>query len=73
MRIIVDAMGSDDNPGPDVAGAVQAAQEFGDTIILVGDQSKIEAELASQKTAGLSLEIVHADEAVTMKISHPRL
>ena len=43
MKIVVDAMGSDDHPGPDVAGAVQAAREFGDHIILVGDQAKIEA------------------------------
>lgn len=67
MRIVVDAMGSDDHPGPDVAGAVQAAREFGDTIILVGDQARIEAELTEQNTAGLSLEIVHAAEAVNME------
>lgn len=67
MRIVVDAMGSDDHPGPDVAGAVQAAIEFGDTLILVGDKAKIEAELANQTTAGLSLEIVHAGQAVTME------
>ena len=67
MRIVVDAMGSDDHPGPDVDGAVQAAREFGDTIILVGDKATIEAELANQNTAGLSLEIVHADDAITME------
>ncbi len=66
MRIVVDAMGSDDHPTPDVTGAVWAAREFGDTIILVGDKTKIEAELANQKTAGLSLEIVHASQAITM-------
>lgn len=67
MKIVVDAMGSDDHPAPDVAGAVQAAREFGDTIILVGDKAKIEAELANQNTAGLSLEIVHANDAITME------
>ena len=60
-------MGSDDHPGPDVAGAVQAAREFGDHIILVGDQAKIEAELASQNTSGLALEVVHASQAVSME------
>ena len=44
MRIVVDAMGSDGHPGPDVAAAVMAARQFGDTIILVGDKAKIEAE-----------------------------
>ena len=67
MRIVVDAMGSDDHPGPDVAGAVQAAREFGDTIILVGDKSKIEAELATQDTTGLALDVVPASDAVTME------
>ena len=67
MRIVVDAMGSDDHPGPDVTGAVTAAREFGDTIILVGDKSKIEAELANKNTSELSLEVVHAGDVITMK------
>ncbi|MEJ2749376.1 MAG: phosphate acyltransferase PlsX [Anaerolineae bacterium] len=66
MRIVVDAMGSDNNPGPDVAGAVLAAREFGDTMILVGDQSQIEAELAQQDTAGLSIEVKHASQQIVM-------
>jgi glycerol-3-phosphate acyltransferase PlsX len=67
MRIAVDAMGSDENPAPDVAGSVLAAQEWGDTILLVGDQAKIEAELARHDTTGLSLEIVPASQAITME------
>jgi glycerol-3-phosphate acyltransferase PlsX len=67
MRIVVDAMGSDDHPAPDVAGAVWAAREFGDTIILVGDKAKIEAELAGQNSAGLSLEVVHASQSISME------
>ncbi len=66
MRIVVDAMGSDHHPAPDVAGAVMAAREFGETIILVGDKAQIEAALAEQETAGLSLEIVAASQAVAM-------
>jgi len=62
----VDAMGSDGHPGPDVAGAVMAAREFGDTIILVGDQARIEAELAGQDVTKLSLEVRHAAQAVNM-------
>ncbi len=66
MRIVVDAMGSDNHPGPDVAGAVMAAREFGETLILVGDAPRIEAELAKQQTAGLSIEVRHASQQVTM-------
>lgn len=69
MRIVVDAMGSDTNPRPDVAGSVMAARKFGDTIILVGDKARVEAELAAHDTAGLSIEVVHAAEAIGMKDS----
>lgn len=69
MRIAVDAMGSDEHPGPDVAGAVLAAREFDDTIILVGDRQRIQSELARQETNGLDLEIRHASEMIGMKDS----
>jgi len=62
-------MGSDDHPAPDVAGAVMAARKFGDTLILVGDRARVEAELAAHDTAGLTLEIVHATEVIGMKDS----
>lgn len=35
MKIVLDAMGSDEYPVPDVAGAVLAAREFGEDIVLV--------------------------------------
>ena len=66
MRIVVDAMGSDDHPGPDVAGGVMAAREFGDEIILVGDQARIEAELVKHETAGLAITVRHAGEVILM-------
>jgi glycerol-3-phosphate acyltransferase PlsX len=66
MRIVVDAMGSDNHPEPDVTGAVLAAREFGDTMILVGDQAQIEAELAKLITSGLAIEIRHASQKITM-------
>lgn len=66
MRIVVDAMGSDHYPEPDVAGAVMAAREAGDQIILVGDESRIQAELAKYDTSGLKLQIRHASQVVAM-------
>jgi phosphate acyltransferase len=66
MRIVVDAMGSDNNPEPDVAGAVMAARKLEDTIILVGNKAAINSELAKHDTQGLSLEVVHADQAINM-------
>lgn len=67
MRIVVDAMGSDDHPAPDVAGAVLAAQEYGDTIVLVGDEAAVKRELAHHTTSGLKLEVVHASDVITME------
>jgi glycerol-3-phosphate acyltransferase PlsX len=66
MRIALDVMGSDNFPTPDIEGALDAAREYGETIILVGDEQCIEAELAKHNTAGLSLEVVHAPEHITM-------
>jgi len=59
-------MGSDDYPIPDVTGAVLAAQEWGDEIILVGREEAIRQQLARHDTAGLKLEIVHAPEVIEM-------
>ncbi len=66
MRIVVDAMGSDSHPVPDVAGAVLAAREFGTEIILVGDETRIKAELEKKDIGGLSIEIQHASQVIEM-------
>jgi glycerol-3-phosphate acyltransferase PlsX len=70
MRIVVDAMGSDNCPDPDVEGAVQAARDSDDTIVLVGDEAAIRSALAKHATTGLNIEVVHAPQAVTMD-DHP--
>jgi glycerol-3-phosphate acyltransferase PlsX len=64
--IVVDAMGSDNYPGPDVEGAIMAAREYGVNIILTGDASQIQPILDSNKAAGLPIRIIHAPEMLTM-------
>ena len=66
MRIVVDAMGSDNSPIPDIAGAVLAAKEFGDTIILAGQQDQIKKQLNTQNVSNLKLEVIHADDIIEM-------
>jgi len=66
VRIVVDAMGSDNFPKPDVEGAVQAAREYGVEIILVGDEAVIKPVLSTQNVEGLSIRIVNAPEMLTM-------
>lgn len=66
MRIVLDAMGTDDRPHPDVAGAVLAARTYGDTIVLVGRERPIREALAQHHTEGLSIEVVAAEEEILM-------
>jgi glycerol-3-phosphate acyltransferase PlsX len=67
MRIVLDAMGSDKFPEPDVAGAVMAAREYGVDVVLVGDEQVIRPALAAHGAAGLPVTIVHAPEMLTME------
>jgi phosphate acyltransferase len=67
MKIAVDAMGGDNAPHAVVAGAVQAAKEFGVGIILVGIEQVIQEELGKHHNAqALPLEIRNATEVVDM-------
>lgn len=70
VRIALDAMGGDYAPGEIVLGAVQAAQEQGVGVLLVGPEDQIRAELARHETTGLDLEVVHTDEVIGMD-EHP--
>lgn len=64
--VAVDAMGGDHAPGPEVAGAVMAAREWRIPVILVGQQARIESELATHRCDGLDISIHHASEVVGM-------
>jgi glycerol-3-phosphate acyltransferase PlsX len=68
MRIALDAMGGDHAPGPIVAGAVHAVRDHEDiTVVLVGDQERIEAELSQTPEAPRDrLPIVHASQTIGM-------
>lgn len=67
MRIVLDAMGSDNFPQPDIEGAVMAAGEYGVEVILVGDENKVQPALAAHSTGGLPITVVHAPEMLTME------
>jgi glycerol-3-phosphate acyltransferase PlsX len=67
VKIALDAMGSDNYPVPDAAGAVMAARTWEeDEIILVGQEEVIRRELARHDTAGLELQIVNAPQVIEM-------
>jgi glycerol-3-phosphate acyltransferase PlsX len=66
-KIVLDAMGSDTYPTPDVIGAVMAAREYGVEVILVGDENLIKPVLAAQNPGSLPIRVVHAPEMLTME------
>ncbi len=68
MRILLDAMGSDEHPRPEIEAAILAAEEFGETIGLVGDKKQLAPLLGKDNK---DIEIIHADEVfeATDKIS----
>ncbi len=66
LKIALDAMGGDNSPVAEVAGAVTACRNYGCSVILVGKTEQITAELAKYDTAGLDLSIHHASEVVGM-------
>ena len=67
VRIVVDAMGSDNFPVPDVEGAVMAAREYNVEIILVGDAAIIKPVLDAQNPKNLPIRIVNAPEILSME------
>ncbi len=66
MKLVLDAMGGDHAPHETVAGAVDYARASGHTIILVGIEEVVRAELAKHDIAGLTLPVVHAPDTLQM-------
>ena len=67
MRIALDAMGTDDHPKPDVEGAIEAVKELDCTVVLIGDQDKLNAELALHADVPKGIEVVHSPQVITME------
>ena len=66
MKIVLDAMGSDNAPMVEVEGAIKAVEEFGYEVILVGDESRIKKELDKHGFSSDKLTIKHASEVIDM-------
>ncbi len=67
MRIVLDAMGSDTCPEPEVTAAVQAAAQFGDEIILVGPEQELKERLSKLSEPTNLVRVVDAPETITME------
>ena len=65
VKIAVDAMGGDNAPFEIVKGAVEAVNEFGSNIILVGPQETVEKELAKYTFDKSKISIKNATEVIS--------
>jgi glycerol-3-phosphate acyltransferase PlsX len=64
--IVLDAMGSDQRPFPELEGAVLAANKFDIKVILVGDERTLTEGLAKVNGDKSRVSITHAPEALDM-------
>ncbi|HBX71342.1 MAG TPA: phosphate acyltransferase PlsX [Chloroflexi bacterium] len=65
MRIVLDAMGSDKYPDPEIQAAVNAVQQFGDDILLVGNEELLKPKL-ELLGGSAKVKIIHAPEVLEM-------
>lgn len=65
--IVLDAMGSDQRPLPELEGAVLAANKFDIQVILVGNEHTLTAGLAKVNGEKSRISIAHAPEALEME------
>lgn len=66
MTIILDAMGSDQYPEPEILAALQSAELFGEEIILVGKEDMLRPKLDALNTRKLPIVIEHAPDVLEM-------
>jgi glycerol-3-phosphate acyltransferase PlsX len=66
MRIVLDAMGSDMHPDPEINAAIEAAQNWNDEIIIVGPEDDLNSRLHSLASSHPLVRVVHAPEVLEM-------
>lgn len=66
MRIVLDAMGSDTCPDPELIAAVEATRLFGEEIILVGPRDDLQSRLNVMGTTTRSIQLVDASDTISM-------
>lgn len=67
MRIVLDAMGSDTCPDPELHASIEAARAFGDQVILVGPIDALKPRVEALGGEEREVRIVDAQETITMQ------
>lgn len=66
MAIVLDGMGSDKYPDPEVEAAVKSSIKLNEEIILVGDENILAPKLKEHSLSQAKVRIVHAPEILNM-------
>ncbi len=66
MHIALDAMGGDRGPDELVSGAIQAVEEYGLNVTLLGDEQRIQSALSKHNRHPDQIQIVHTTQVVAM-------
>jgi glycerol-3-phosphate acyltransferase PlsX len=66
MRIVLDAMGSDTHPEPELVAAAEAYKLWGDPILLVGPQPELDEKLRAHGVPKDHVTVVHAPDVLEM-------
>ncbi len=66
MTIVLDAMGSDDRPDPEVQAAITISNELNEKVFLVGPEEILTQKLSALPGDHSRVQIVHAPEALDM-------
>jgi glycerol-3-phosphate acyltransferase PlsX len=67
MRIVLDAMGSDTCPDPEVLAAAESVRLFGEEIILVGPVGQLKEKLQAIQADLKKIQLIDASETITMQ------
>jgi phosphate acyltransferase len=66
MAIVLDAMGSDEYPTPEILAAIQLIKDFQEDVILVGKKDLIESKMGALNPENIPLVIIDAPDVVEM-------
>jgi phosphate acyltransferase len=66
MSIVLDAMGSDQYPEPEILGAINFVSMYREEVYLVGNQDVVESKLKNLNKDNLPIHFIHAPDVLEM-------
>lgn len=66
MRIVLDAMGSDTHPEPELQAVVEAYRTWGEPVLLVGPQDVLNSRLEAAGVPPSQVTVIHAPDVLEM-------